>query len=229
MTGFLEGLSGFIGGNLWLSLGVAFLAGVLTSFTPCSLSSIPLVVGYVGGYSDDHKRAFRYSLLFCLGMTIVFVALGAVTALLGKALLMANALWYALLGLLMAAMALQLWGVVNFLPKQCGYKSSGKKGALGAILTGALGAVFASPCATPVLVAILAVVAAQHQVVFGVFLLLVYSLGHSVLLVAAGTGVGAVRQLSGSEKFRKAGKILNIILGFAVFALSLYLFYTAFL
>ena len=79
------------------------------------------------------------------------------------------------------------------------------------------------------LVAILAVVAAQHQVVLGVFLLLVYSMGHSVLLIAAGTGVGAVRQLSGSEKFRKAGKILNMILGFAVFALSLYLFYTAFL
>ena len=220
MTAFLEGLSDFIGGNPWLSLVVAFFAGILTSFTPCSLSSIPLVIGYTAGYSESRRRAFLYSLLFCIGMTVVFVALGAVTA---------NSLWYGILGALMAAMALQLWGVVDFLPKQCGYKSSGKKGALGALLTGALGAIFASPCATPVLAAILAVVAAEHRVTLGIAMLLFYSLGHSVLLVAAGTGVGTVKQMSRSEKFKKAGKILNIVLGFAVFALSLYLFYTAFL
>lgn len=229
MTAFLEGLSDFIGSNPWLSLVVAFFAGILTSFTPCSLSGIPLVIGYTAGYSESRRRAFLYSLLFCVGMTVVFVALGIVTALLGKALSVANSLWYGILGALMAAMALQLWGVVDFLPKQCGYKSSGKKGALGALLTGALGAIFASPCATPVLAAILAVVAAERRVTLGIAMLLLYSLGHSVLLVAAGTGVGTVKQMSRSEKFKKAGKILNIVLGFAVFALSLYLFYTAFL
>jgi len=48
-------------------LRAVFLAGVLSSASPCVLATIPLVVGFVGGYSDgDRKKAFRYSLAFIL-------------------------------------------------------------------------------------------------------------------------------------------------------------------
>lgn len=64
MTAFLEGLSDFIGGNPWLSLVVAFFAGILTSFTPCSLSSIPLVIGYTAGYSGKPQaRLFVFAVV----------------------------------------------------------------------------------------------------------------------------------------------------------------------
>ena len=45
----LEQLSSLIQSSLWLAPVLALLAGILTFFTPCSLSSIPLVIGYVGG------------------------------------------------------------------------------------------------------------------------------------------------------------------------------------
>ncbi|NLZ91876.1 MAG: cytochrome c biogenesis protein CcdA, partial [Clostridiales bacterium] len=70
-------LGELITAHLWIAPLLAFAAGVLTSFSPCSLSSIPLVIGYVGGYAGgDTKRAFRYSLVFCAGMAVTFTALG---------------------------------------------------------------------------------------------------------------------------------------------------------
>lgn len=56
----LQALGMAISNNSWIAPLLVLLAGVLTSFTPCSLSSIPLVVGYVGGYAgNDVKKAFH--------------------------------------------------------------------------------------------------------------------------------------------------------------------------
>lgn len=67
----LEQLSSLIQSSLWLAPVLALLAGILTSFTPCSLSSIPLVIGYVGGTGQKNtKRAFRLSLTFALGSAV---------------------------------------------------------------------------------------------------------------------------------------------------------------
>lgn len=57
----LEVLSALISSNLWLAPLLAVAAGVLTSFTPCSLTSVPLVIGYVGGTGlNDTKRLLRF-------------------------------------------------------------------------------------------------------------------------------------------------------------------------
>ena len=56
----LEALSTAISANIWLAPLLALVAGVLTSFTPCALSTVPLVIGYVGGTGQrDTKRAFK--------------------------------------------------------------------------------------------------------------------------------------------------------------------------
>ena len=54
-----------------VAFGAVFLAGVVSSASPCVLATIPLVVGFVGGYSDGDKgKAFRYSLVFVLGLSL---------------------------------------------------------------------------------------------------------------------------------------------------------------
>ena len=74
-----------ISGNMWLAPILALVAGILTSFTPCSLSSIPLIVGYVGGVgAKNTKRAFAYSAVFSLGTAITFIALGIIATSAGK-------------------------------------------------------------------------------------------------------------------------------------------------
>ena len=224
----LQALSEILSQNLWIGLAISLLAGVLTSFTPCALSSVPLVIGYVGGYTDNKKKAFFYSLIFCIGQAVTFTVLGVVASLVGRLFLGIQMYWYIILGVLMALMALQTWDIIHIFPQKCGYSGTKSKGVLGALLMGMLGAIFASPCSTPVLIAITAVVSTGQTVVMGVLMLLLYSIGHSVLILVAGTSVGFVNEIAHSEKFAKASKIIKIVMGAVLMVLSLYLFYSAF-
>ena len=71
--------------NAWLAPFLALLAGLLTSLTPCSLSSIPLVIGYVGGIGEKSvKKAFFYSVTFAGGMAVTFIILGVAAASMGS-------------------------------------------------------------------------------------------------------------------------------------------------
>lgn len=222
-------LGELITGHLWIAPLLAFAAGVLTSFTPCSLSSIPLVIGYVGGYAGgDTKRAFRYSLVFCAGMAITFTALGTLASLFGKLMRGSGSWWYILLGTLMALMALQMWDIINIIPQARVMGKSARKGYIGAAVLGMLGGFFASPCATPVLVVLLAMVAQGGSLLWGVLLLFLYSVGHSMLLLAAGTSVGLANGLASSTRLGRLGRAFKIAMGGAILLLSFYMFYLGF-
>ncbi|MDW7657308.1 MAG: cytochrome c biogenesis protein CcdA [Bacillota bacterium] len=225
----LEQLSTLIAGNYLLAPLLALLGGLLTAFTPCSLSSVPLVIGYVGGYAgNDTKKAFRYSLTFCAGMAVTFTALGLAASLLGRLMQFTGSWWYLILGFLMILMALQTWEVINIIPQSALMNKNYTRGYLGAAIAGLLGGLFASPCATPVLIALLAVVAREGKILMGVVLLLFYSIGHSILLMIAGTSVGFVKQLSKSERYGKASQILKIVMGSVILVLGFYLLYLGF-
>ena len=61
---------------------VSFLGGILSSISPCSLGMIPLVVGYVGGYSDTNKfKTFIQLSSFVLGLAVVLTIIGIICAL----------------------------------------------------------------------------------------------------------------------------------------------------
>ncbi len=66
---------------------LALLGGILTSISPCSLASIPLIIGFMTGTKeDDTKRAFKISIVFAIGMAITYTTLGVLAALLSKIL-----------------------------------------------------------------------------------------------------------------------------------------------
>lgn len=224
----LEHLSVLIQGSVWLAPVLALLAGIQTSVTPCSLSSVPLVVAYVGGTGrKDPKTAFRYSLAFALGMAITFTALGATASLLGKLLNFGTSRWwYLILGALMILMALQTWGIITIIPATYAQSKNTRRGYPGAILMGVLGGLFSSPCATPVLIALLAVVARSGKPVWGIFLLLLYSIGHSVLVVVAGTFMGLTGKITNSGRYGLFAKAVNILLGLVILLAGLFLVYT---
>ena len=225
----LETLSTLIKSNLWLAPILAILAGVLTAFTPCSLSTIPLVVAYVGGTADnDTKKSFRLSLVFALGMTVTFTVLGVVASLAGKLIGRAASWWYIVLGVLMVLMALQTWEVFNFIPSTFLISKNKRRGYIGALIAGILGGIFSSPCATPVLIALLALVASQGKLMWGVMLLLLYSAGHSILVLIAGTSMGFVKKLTTNTKYGRASKVIKIVLGSLILLLAFYMFYLGF-
>ena len=66
---FLDNIEQIVAAYPFLAFGAVFLAGVISSASPCVLATIPLVIGFVGGYADgDRKKAFLYSVAFVLGL-----------------------------------------------------------------------------------------------------------------------------------------------------------------
>ena len=125
----------------------------------------------------------------------------------------------------MILMALQTWEVVTIIPQSGLMSRHPRRGLLGAILAGMLGGLFASPCATPVLVVLLAIVAERGSLIQGVLLLLLYSVGHGALLVVVGTSTGKVRQITRSQRFGAYSQIFRWVTGGLILALGLYMLY----
>jgi cytochrome c-type biogenesis protein len=229
INSWLEILSKLISVNIWLAPLLAFLAGVLTSFTPCSLTSVPLIIGYVGvTVENDTKKALRLSVLFSLGLALTLTVLGTLASLLGRLMQGGGSWWYILLGSLMILMALQTWEIINLIPSSYALGKNKRRGYLGAFLAGILGGFFSSPCATPVLIALLSLVAGEGSLISGVVLLLMYSLGHSVLIIIAGTSVGFVQRISKSEQYGALSKVIRVLMGIAILIIGIYMLYLGF-
>jgi cytochrome c biogenesis protein CcdA len=229
MDAILEQISALINESFWLAPLLALLAGILTSITPCALSSIPLIVGYVGGTGQkDTKKAFWISLVFALGSAVTFTALGVFASMAGKLIGTNASWWYFILGILMVLMALQTWGIFEIIPSSYLTSKNTKKGYFGAFITGILGGIFSSPCSTPVLIALLAIVAGKGSIIWGMLLLLIYSIGHGILAVVAGTSVGLVQKISQNDKYGKLSSVLKVIMGLLILTIGLYMFYLAF-
>lgn len=228
IDGLLESISQTIQQSIWLAPLLALLAGVLTSFTPCSLSTVPLIIGYVGGTGTDTKKAFRLSLVFALGSAVTFTALGTVASMMGNLIGSGGGWWYIVLGVLMVLMALQTWEIFNIIPSTYLQSKNKRRSYIGAFIAGILGGVFSSPCATPVLVALLAIVAGKGSVVWGILLLLLYSIGHGALALVAGTSTGFVKKLSSDERYGKLSNALKIVMGSVILLIGFYMFYLGF-
>lgn len=229
LNDWLDILSNLITQSIWLAPLIALVAGVLTSVTPCALSSVPLVIGYVGGTGNtDQKKAFKLSLAFALGMAITFTALGTFAALFGKLIGTSSDWWYLALGVLMVLMALQIWEVYDFIPSTYLISKNTKKGYAGAFVAGILGGIFSSPCSTPVLIVLLGLVARSGNVAWGVLLLLLYSIGHSLLVLVAGTSVGFVKKVMASGKYGIFNAAIKIVMGGLILLIAFYMFYLGF-
>jgi len=209
--------------NVFLAIILSFIAGLISSFAPCTLAQIPLIIGYVGGYTDnDKKKPLIYSLCFALGITITFTIFGVVASVFGKTIGMKSDFWYIILAFLMFLIGLQILGIIDIIPKKSKIQS-GKKGALGALILGLFSGIFSSPCSTPVLIIVLSYVADKSNIVLGIIMLFLYSLGHSLLIVVAGTSVGFTQRVVQSNKMEKAANIIKYILGTLIMILGLYM------
>lgn len=229
MNEILQSISLLIENNVWFAPFLAFAAGALTSLTPCSVSSVPLVIGYVGGSAgSDTRKAFRLSLVFVLGSALTFTALGTAASTAGLFFIGAASWWYLILGSLMVLMALQTWGIFEIIPSSYLMSKNRKKGYLGAFIAGILGGIFSSPCSTPVLIALLAIVAGKGSIIWGTSLLILYSIGHGLLALAVGTSFSFAQKLSDNIEESRAGYIIKLVLGALILLAGFYMFYLGF-
>ncbi len=186
-----------------LAFIAVFIGGIISAASPCVLAAIPLIIGYVGGYSGgDKKRAALFSLIFVLGLSITFTILGVAASVMGQLLGFMGRWLYIGLAIIAVLMGLQLMGIISIpLPFQS-TRDLRTKGLLGAFLLGLLTGTVSSPCATPVLAVILAYVSTQGDVLYGGLLLFVYAIGHCALIFIAGLSIGLTESIVSSRGIR---------------------------
>lgn len=208
----------------------ALLAGVASSASPCTVAAMPLLVGYVGGYGDgSRRRAFFYAAAFVLGLSLAFTGAGLAVALAGAYFLPTGGLWRSVLIAMALVAGLSLLGgrgLPGLRDAQCGnceHAPSRWKGVLGAFIAGALSGFVFAPCATPVMVGILALIGNQQDVLLGTALMFIYSLGHGALLLAAGSSVGFAQWVTRSRWAGRANWLFTRLAGVLLVGYAIYL------
>ena len=224
MTELFTALSRAVEGAPAVAIMASFAWGVLSVvLSPCHLASIPLIVGFVDAQGrTSTKRAFTVSALFSVGILITIAAIGAITAAAGR---MAGDLGrvgnYAVAAVFLVV-GLHFLGVIPMPWSGPGRVGMKRKGGLAAFLLGLIFGVALGPCTfafmAPMIGVTLAV--ATTSLAYGVVLLLAYGIGHSAVIVLAGTFTEVVqRYLNWTERsrgaviVRKACGVLVILAG----------------
>ncbi|TCQ07921.1 cytochrome c biogenesis CcdA family protein [Serpentinicella alkaliphila] len=201
---------------------IIFAGGIITSLSPCILSMLPVMIGYIAGYGDNSAKTkgFALSTTFVLGMSTTFAILGLVAASLGIVFGQISSVWYYILATVAIIMGLNLLGVISFNIPGIKKMPVVLTGYLGAYVMGLFFGLAASPCATPVLAVIMTYVALEGELVFGALLLFIYGIGHGLPLILAGTFTVLLKKLPKLERYTQ---YINYFSGGILILLGLWL------
>jgi cytochrome c-type biogenesis protein len=226
MTEFNQTLVALAQAHPWLAPVAVFLGGVLTASNPCVLAMVPLMIGFVGGDPETRgwKQGLALSAVFVLGLALVFAAMGMLAALGGRLLGEVGGYWPYLVGAVAVLMGLHLAEIVRVpIPAWSGFTPR-RKGFAGALVLGAMFGIVSAPCAVPILALVLTGIAAGGlKVLSGAFLLVIYALGHSILILLAGSSMGLAKRLIEQGRFRAVSEKLRRAGGLLVAGVGLYL------
>ena len=182
-----------------VSIPAALIAGLVSFLSPCVLPLVPPYLIYLTGATIEHieneetvsssQRAVMISaILFVLGFSTVFVALGASASLIGTLIRAWSAELSIVAGIVIIVMGLHFLGLtrIAFLMREGRLPIPKPVGLWGAYVMGLAFAFGWTPCIGPILAAILSVAAAEATVAKGAGLLAVYSAGLGIpFLIAA--------------------------------------------
>jgi cytochrome c biogenesis protein CcdA len=215
----------------WLYLGV-FGAGTLTAIAPCSLVSVPLLVGTSVALSKElqgrEKVLYTYAFasLFALGVMVSFSVLGLIVAKFGGFFSIAPLWAYlmaALFSLLIGLYALGVFGEIDkssLMQHFIGYR------LFGGFIIGLVFGLVSTPCASAPLIAIITL-AANSEYLYAYGLILIFALGHSMLLLVAGVSIGFTQSIVSSRFLSSFSNYLNMAFAFMLIGFAVYFAYAA--
>ena len=179
-----------------VSIFAAFIAGLLTFIAPCTLPLIPAFLGYLSGAdgsdnnSGDRFKVVKVAVGFVLGFSTVFILFGAFASLLGAQLFEARGILTKVGGVIVTIIGLLIVFQTNlpFLSnKASGFKLPVNTGSpFTAFITGASFSFGWSPCIGPILGGILTIAATSGNIIDGILLMTVFSLGLGIPFIATG-------------------------------------------
>ncbi len=198
-----------------------YAEGILACFSPCGLAAIPTYLSYLTGFEKQPWRALAAGLLFTIGLALTSALLGVVAAAIGVLLLPPLSITYAFMGVLMIVCGIVF---LTYIQRYvCKYRPidefSRFSGIFGAFLLGLTFGLVLNICATPILGAVLTLIALYKSIPlgFGLLFLFGFGLGTPLIvaspLVAKGHDLLSERYLTVSRWLSRIAGIILIILG----------------
>lgn len=201
--------------NPVILLVLAFLGGLLASISPCILGMLPVNLSYIGTLKIKSRwDAFVQAGLFVLGAVTVLSLVGFFASFIGAFTVLYKGHLNLAVGLIMTLMGLWLMGVINIPLPTANIPLPKSAGSYGVGFTFAL---VSSPCASPVLFAVLTAAAASGSQALGMLTMVSYALGYTMLIFLASLFTGLAKQsrklLQHSEIVIRLGSVALIITG----------------
>jgi cytochrome c-type biogenesis protein len=212
-----------------LTIGISFLAGILSFLSPCVLPLVPGYISLISGVSVDglkegvnsRKAVIFNSLAFNAGLSVIFVSLGTTAGLVGSAVL--SNPWVRIIGgLVIIAFGLQLIGLlkISALYRDTrSFSDTKPRGMLGSLTLGIAFAAGWTPCIGPILGGIIGLAATSGGWRSGLILSSFYSAGLAVPFLF--TGIGINKFLSFYRNFRKHLHKVEVVSGVILIAIGL--------
>ncbi len=224
-------LSHAVEGTSAVALFASFVWGMLSILlSPCHLSSIPLIVGFIDEQGRiSARRAFSISALFSIGILVSIAAIAVITGLAGRMIGDVGRWGNYFVALVFFLVGLHLFDIIPMPwsgPGQVGMK---RKGLLAAFVLGLVFGIALGPCTFAYMAPILTVALqlAATSLMYGTLLLLLYGLGHCSVIVLAGTFTEVVQQYLDWNERSMGAQIVKKICGALVILGGLYLLYTS--
>lgn len=229
-----ESLLALLDSNSALAFLGAFGAGGITALAPCSLISVPLLVGSAVALNKDlegRKKVFYtyiFTTLFALGVMLSFSVLGFIVAKFNGFYSVAPMWAYLVSAVLSIVIALYAFGIFGEINKSHIISKLIRFRLFGGFLIGVIFGLVSTPCASAPLVAIIGI-ATNSGYVYAYSIILVFALGHSLLLLAAGVSVGFAQSVTSSALLAKTSNYINKAFALLLFGFGFYFFYKAYL
>lgn len=209
----------------WMLFLIAFLTGILMSFTPCVYPMIPITISIMhGNAATSLLRNFMTAVTYVAGMSIVYASLGYVAAtssvIFGQ--WVASPWVVGITVLFFLYFAFSLFGfyelyVPRFLQQHGEIKTRGSLARI--FLFGMITGTVASPCLTPGLAALLTLAAKVGNPLVGFLILFFFSIGMGCILIIIGTFSGALALLPRAGEWLDESKR---IMGFLLLGMCVY-------
>jgi cytochrome c-type biogenesis protein len=225
-------LSSAVEGGPVIALSAAFAWGVLSILlSPCHLSSIPLIVGFIDEQGRiSTKRAFFIALSFSLGLMISIGVIGLITALGGRMMGDVGKYGNYFVAGIFFLVGLHLFDIIPMPWSGPGNIGLKRKGILAAFILGFIFGVALGPCTFAYMAPVLSITfqLSASQMWYGVLLLLFYAIGHCSVIVLAGTFTEVVQRYLNWNEQSKGPLIIKRVCGGLVILGGFYLLYTTF-
>ncbi|MBW4551396.1 MAG: cytochrome c biogenesis protein CcdA [Aphanocapsa sp. GSE-SYN-MK-11-07L] len=201
-------------------LTLAFLGGLLASFSPCILALLPVNLSYIGTLKVTSRwDAFVKAGWFVLGTVTILSLFGLLSAFATAVIVDFKGVVHLSIGVVILLMGLSFAGIIH-LPLPQTQLSLPIPGSYGVGVTFAL---VSSPCASSVLFAVLAAAAASGSQILGVLTMVSYALGYTAIIFFASLFTGLLKQsqvlLQHSAWVMRVGSVVLILAG-AYYAVS---------